>query len=202
MVDRMYLLTIRLDGIEPEIWRRFVVPGDITLDRLHDVIQIVMGWQDYHLHTFTIGKKCYTENPESKEDGAREDRYRLVDLIKRKGRTFGYEYDFGDAWQHTITIEDSLYFKAAMQAPLVCLDGARACPPEDVGGVPGYTEFLKALRDPRHKEHEHYKAWISNYSYYQGPYDSERFEMDTINLELLKYLRWSRYRTKFWSSVW
>ena len=87
MEDRMYLLTIRLDGIEPEIWRRFVAPGDITLDRLHDVIQIVMGWQDYHLHTFTIGKKRYTENPESKEDGAREDRYRLVDLIKKKGIT-------------------------------------------------------------------------------------------------------------------
>ena len=66
METRMYLLTIRLYGIELDIWRRFVVPGDITLDRLHDVIQIVMGWQDYHLHTFTIGKKRYTENPESK----------------------------------------------------------------------------------------------------------------------------------------
>lgn len=198
----MYLLTIRLDGIEAEIWRRFVVPGDITLDRLHDVIQIVMGWQDYHPHTFTIGKKRYTENPESKEDGAREDLYRLVDLIKQKGRTFGYEYDFGDDWQHTITIEDSRFFKAAMQAPLVCLAGERACPPEDVGGVWGYDEFLKALKNPRHAEHGNYKEWISGHPCYRGTYDSERFDSDTVNCELLKYLRWSRQRTKFWHSVW
>jgi hypothetical protein len=202
MENRMYLLTIRLYGIELDIWRRFVVPGDITLDRLHDVIQIVMGWQDYHLHTFTIGKKRYTENPESKEDGAREDRYRLVDLIKQKGRTFAYEYDFGDDWRHTITIEDSRYSNPGLQAPLACLDGAGACPPEDVGGVPGYHEFLKALKDPRHAEHENYKEWISGHPCYHGNYDSERFDIDAVNDELLKYLRWSRYRTQFWHSGW
>jgi hypothetical protein len=190
-----------LDDIQPEILRRFVVPGDITLDRLHDVIQIVMGWQDYHLHTFSIGKKRYTENPESKEDGAREDLYRLVDLIRQKGRTFGYEYDFGDDWQHTITIEDSRYFKVA-QAPLACLDGARACPPEDVGGVWGYREFLKAINDPRHAEHETHKEWISGHPCYPGSYDSEGFDSDMVNFELLKYLRWSRQRAKFWHSVW
>lgn len=202
MENRMYLLTIRLYGIELDIWRRFVAPGDITLDRLHDVIQIVMGWQDYHLHAFTIGKKRYTENPESKEDGAREDRYRLVDLIKKKGRTFAYEYDFGDDWRHTITIEDSRYSNPGLQAPLACLDGAGACPPEDVGGVPGYHEFLKALKDPRHAEHENYVEWISGHPCYHGTYDSERFNIDAVNVELFKYLRWSRQRTKFWHSVW
>ena len=78
MNERLYLLKIRLLEIEPEIWRRFVVPADITLDRLHDVIQIVMGWTDSHLHEFTIGKKRYTEYPESKEDGLECGRYRLV----------------------------------------------------------------------------------------------------------------------------
>jgi len=83
MNQRLYLLKIRLFDIEPEIWRRFVVPGDITLDRFHDVIQIVMGWTDSHLHEFAIGKKRYTEYPESKEDGLVCGRYRLGDLIKQ-----------------------------------------------------------------------------------------------------------------------
>ncbi len=85
MNDRLYLLKIRLLDIEPEIWRRFVVPGSITLDRLHDVIQIVMGWEDYHLHAFTIGKKRYTENPEFKDDGAHDGRFRLLIWSNRKG---------------------------------------------------------------------------------------------------------------------
>ena len=86
-----YLLKIRLLDIEPEIWRRFVVPASITMDRLHDVIQIVMGWTDSHLHEFTIGKKRFPEYPESKEEGLECGRYRLGDLIKLKGRTFGYQ---------------------------------------------------------------------------------------------------------------
>lgn len=82
MSEGQYLLKIRLLEIEPEIWRCFVVPGGITLDRLQDVIQIVIGWQDYHLHQFTIGRKRYTENPESKEDGLEDGRYRLVELLR------------------------------------------------------------------------------------------------------------------------
>ncbi len=109
MNDRFYLLKIRLLDIEPEIWRRFVVPADISLDRLHDVVQIVMGWEDCHLHEFTIGNKRYTEFPESRQDGLVSGRYRLGDLIKQKGRTFGYLYDFGDGWEHELAIENSRY---------------------------------------------------------------------------------------------
>ena len=94
MDERTYLLKISLCHIEPEIWRRFVVPGRITLDRLHDVIPIVMGWEDYHLFDFRIGKKRYTEDPENKEDGVECGKHRLVDLIKQKGRDFFYTYDF------------------------------------------------------------------------------------------------------------
>ncbi len=143
MSKRYYLLKIRLLGIEPEIWRRFVVPASITLDRLHDVIQIVMGWSDSHLHAFTIGKKRYTEYPESREDGLPCGEYRLGDLIKQQGRKFGYLYDFGDYWEHEVVLEDSRYFEPESRRELVCLEGGRACPPEDVGGVPGYFEFLK-----------------------------------------------------------
>ena len=195
MKERLYLLKIRLLEIEPEIWRHFVVPADITLDRLHDVIQIVMGWTDSHLHEFTIGNKRYMEYPESNDDGLECGRYRLGDLIKQKGRTFNYLYDFGDSWEHEVMLEDSRYFNPELHSPIECLDGARACPPEDVGSVPGYYEFCEALKDPYHEEHESYKIWCG------GEYDSEEFNRGEINWELMKYLRWSRERFKPWREM-
>ena len=175
MTMRYYLLEIQLIDIEPPIWRRFVVPGSITLDRLHDVIQIVMGWSDSHLHEFRIGKKRYTEYPEYQEDGLECGRYRLVDLIKKKGRTFQYLYDFVDGWHHELVIENSRYFNPELEAGIICLDGARACPPEDVGGVPGYFDFCRALNDPTHEEHESLVEWLG------GDYDSEGFDADIVN---------------------
>ncbi len=160
MNDRLYLLTIELIDIEPKIWRRFVVPGSISLDRLHDVIQIVMGWKDYHLHEFTIGKKRYTEDPEHQDDGATEGKVRLVELVKQKGRTIRYLYDFGDGWEHEITIDDSRYWNPELQVPVICLEGARACPPEDIGGTPGYFDFCQAVLDPAHEDHEQLTEWF------------------------------------------
>lgn len=199
MEDRMYLLKIKLLDIEPEIWRRFVVPADITLDRLHDVIQIVMGWHDYHLHEFIIGKKRYTEDPEFPEDGLEEeDRYYLVDLIKRKGQKFTYIYDFGDNWEHELVLEDSRYFDPELQAEIECLEGERACPPEDVGSVPGYYDFCEAVRDPSNEDHENLTLWYDSFPWYETAFDSERFDLDKVNRELLKYMRWSRDRYKNW----
>ncbi len=194
MNERFYLLKIQLLDIEPSIWRRFVVPASITLDRLHDVIQIVMGWTDSHLHEFTIGKKRYTEAPEWKEDGLEGGKYRLVNLIKRKGRTFGYVYDFGDNWEHELVLEESRYSdpRSTMEMEVACLEGERACPPEDVGGAYGYLEFCKALKDPNHREHKSYLEWAG------GDFDSERFDVESVNLELMKYLRWSRDRYLPW----
>jgi hypothetical protein len=188
MNERLYLLKIRLLEIEPEIWRSFTVPANITLDRLHDVIQIVMDWADSHLHEFVIGKKRYTEYPESKEDGAACGKYRLSNLIKQKGRTFSYRYDFGDCWDHEVVVEENNYFNQQQSSAIECLDGARACPPEDVGGVPGYYEFCEAIKDVGHDEHDSYLEWCG------GEYDCEKFDTDEINVELLKYQRWSRNR--------
>lgn len=195
MNERFYLLEIELIDIEPSIWRRFVVPASITLDRLHDVIQIVMGWTDSHLHEFTIGKKRYTEYPESKEDGLECGKYRLGDLIKQKGREFFYHYDFGDGWKHRLVIEENRYPVSTSEAELMCLEGERACPPEDVGGVPGYFEFCNALKDPTHEEHESCMDWSG------GDYDSEQFDSESVNWELMKYLRWSRDRYQNWGGV-
>ncbi len=168
MNERFYLLKIQRLDIEPAIWRRFVVPANITLDRLHDVIQIVMGWTDSHLHEFTIGKKRYTEYPESKEDGIEYGRYRLEELINRKERNFSYLYNFGESWEHKLVLEESRYFNPELRTKLACLEGERACPPEDVGGVPGYFEFCNALKNPSHEAHESYMEWSG------GGFDSER----------------------------
>lgn len=194
MNRRFYLLKIQLLDIEPAIWRRFVVPADITLDRLHDIIQIVMGWTDSHLHQFTIGKKRYTEYPESKEDGLVCGLYRLGDLLKQKGRTFQYLYDFGDGWEHELVLEDSRYFHPELRGGAACLEGERACPPEDVGGVHGYFDFCEALKDPSHEEHEDWMEWSG------GTFDSEQFDSGLVTWELFKYLRWSRDRYQEWDA--
>ena len=195
MNEKRYLLNICLDEIEPEIWRRFVVPADITLDRLHDVIQVVMGWTDSHLYEFIIGKKRYTEFPESAQDGLNSGRYRLGDLIKKKGRSFDYRYDFGDNWLHIISIEENRYVNPDLRSGIECLDGARACPIEDIGGVLGYAEFCEAMKDPSHEEHEDFLDW------YGEPFDSEDFDRDEVNEELMVYLRWSRERCLPWREV-
>jgi hypothetical protein len=192
MSDRFYQLKIRLLDIEPPVWRRFVVPADITLDRLHDVIQIVMGWDDSHLHGFTIGKKRYTESPESGEEEMDGSLYRLDDLIRQKGRTFRYLYDYGDNWEHELIIEDNRFTDPERWADIMCLGGERACPPEDVGGAPGYLEFCAIMKDPGHSEHEAFTDWFG------GEFDSEEFHPDFINWELTKYLRWSRDRNLSW----
>lgn len=195
MNGRFYLLKIHLVDIEPEIWRRFVAPASITLDRLHDVIQIVMGWTDSHLHEFIIGKKHYIEYPESKEEGLECGKYRLGDLIKQKSRTFSYIYDFGDNWQHELILEENRYFNPELRTELACLEGERSCPPEDVGGIPGYLRFCKALKNPNHEEHERYMEWFG------GSFDCEQFDSDSVNWELMKYLRWSRDRYQNWGGI-
>ncbi len=192
MNQRLYLLRISLLEILPEIWRRFVVPAEITLDRLHDVIQIVMGWSDNHLQEFTIGKNRYTEFLESNADGFECGQYRLGDLVKKKGRAVRYLYDFGDGWEHEVILEDNRYISPQFQSAIECLDGARACPPEDVGGVPGYYAFCNAMRDPDHEEYENDMNWIG------GFYGSELFNVDEVNQALRKYLRWSRERCRPW----
>ncbi len=192
MSERLYLLKIQLLDIEPAIWRRFVVPAGISLDRLHDVIQIVMGWTDSHHHEFSIGKKRYIEYPQFKEDGLVCGQYRLVDLIKQKGRRFSYCYDFGDDWVHEIVLEDSRYFNPECNWELNCVEGERACPPEDVGGVPGYYEFCHALSNPDHEDYERYLEWQG------GLFDAERFDCEKVNRELMKYWRWSRDRYTLW----
>jgi len=198
MDERLYLLKITLLGIEPKVWRMFVVPASISLDRFHDVIQIVMGWNDSHLHEFAIGKKCYTEEPERGDGTAEEGFQRLVDLVKRRGRSFLYLYDFGDGWEHEVELEESRYNGKELPSVIWCLEGEGACPPEDVGGVPGYEEFRMIMADPDHPDHKAMGYWYSGYDPCNEGFDPDRFVVERANEELGKFERWSRDRIQFW----
>ena len=155
---QIYQIKVTLEHIHPPIWRRISVSGNTTLLKLHDILQIVMGWEDYHLHMYTIEGSIYGD-PADDEYGdlgtLSEANYKLSQLIHHEGKRFGYEYDFGDSWDHTLLVEKILPPQEGLRYP-TCLKGKRACPPEDVGGVGGYEYFLEAIRDPSHHEHEEY----------------------------------------------
>jgi hypothetical protein len=177
---QIYQIKVTLDDIHPPIWRRILVPGNTTLLKLHDIIQIVMGWEDYHLHMFTIEGFIYG-NPEDDEYGdlgtLDEARITLSQVVYGENQRFKYEYDFGDSWDHTLLVEKILPPKDGVRYP-ICLKGKRACPPEDVGGVWGYENFLEAIRDPKHDEHEEYLTWVG------GEFDPEAFDFEKVNPQL------------------
>lgn len=178
----IYQLKITLDGITPAIWRRFLVSSNITLDRLHDSIQIVMGWTNSHLHMFEIKEQIFGD-PQADEFGEMgtldETEYRLRKALEQEGQRLRYDYDFGDGWRHTLQLEKILPPDPAMHLP-ICLKGKRACPPEDVGGIGGYAYYLEALHNPEHREHEEYLIWSG------GASNPEAFDMDLVNQRLRK----------------
>ena len=176
----VYQLKVTLDDSKPPIWRRILTPEDVTLADLHEIIQRAMGWGNYHLHTFNIGGKVYGD-PEDDEFGdfgtVNEKRYRLNQLGLREKTKFSYEYDFGDSWEHTILLEKILPAEKGGHYP-VCIKGKRACPPEDVGGVWGYDDFLEAIANPNHPERKEMLEWIG------GDFDPEEFDLDDVNRSL------------------
>jgi hypothetical protein len=174
-------LRIDLEEVEPAVWRRLLVPGDVTLASLHRMLQAAMGWSDSHLHTFEVGDDCY--GPEDDEDDPPDDQIdesttSVLDALDAGPvLEFLYEYDFGDAWSHRILVEDRVTQDAAIQFA-VCLAGAQACPPEDVGGPDGYEAFLAAISDPGHEEHEDFLHWVG------GSFDPFGFDLDQVNTAL------------------
>jgi len=195
MSNKTYVLRIELKEIKPVIWRRFIVPSNITLDRLHDIIQIVMGFTDSHLHEFVIDGKRYTEEPEPEYYEAsegfevfEEGLFPLNRVVKLKNTEFEYNYDFGDSWNHKVILEKTSYKLNERDMPIRCLAGERACPPEDVGGVGGYEDFCSVMADKRHEEHKRYIKWFGSL------YKPEFIDIELINDTLLKYMRWSRMR--------
>lgn len=174
----LYQLHVTLTGSRPAIWRRIVVPADLTLDALHDVLQVAMGWEDAHLHQFIQGEAYYGP-PMLAEDGdvADERAVRLDALLQAPKDRITYEYDLGDGWEHTITLEKRLPPDDAPAGPR-CTGGALACPPEDCGGLWGYYDLLDILADPAHPEHEERLEWLG------GPFDPDAFDRDAVNAAL------------------
>jgi hypothetical protein len=145
-------LRIELAEIKPAIWRRIVVPESITLARLHHVIQCVMGWHGGHLHEFEIaGERYGIPDPEFDwgDPPRSEQRIQLKTALAGM-KSFKYLYDFGDHWEHRIKVEKRHPPDPILSASALCLTGANAAPPEDVGGAPGYADFLEAILDPDH----------------------------------------------------
>jgi hypothetical protein len=180
---RIAQLKIVLAGIRPHIWRRLLVPERITLASLASVLERTMGWESYHLHQFEIDGVDYGPTDLEEPLPVHEERdRRLSDFALKKAGRFYFDYDFGDGWEHRITVEKLLEPEPGIGYPL-CIDGARACPPEDVGGVGGYREFLKALRNPRHPEHGDLKRWSQRRG---RAFDPERFDPAEVNKGLTR----------------
>ncbi len=168
-----YLLEVSLLDAPQPIWRRFVVPGHIALDKLHLVIQTVMGWRNKHMHSFFIGQQQYLPKNAISEGTLREDHYCLNALAPDRGAKLHYLYDFSDRWMHEIVIEDIDYPNP--ERPVYCLDGAGQCPPEECGGMNAFWKFCEAMRDKKHPLHEEQKAWHGRLFY------PDRFDLAKVN---------------------
>jgi hypothetical protein len=184
-------IRVALVGIAPAIWRRLIVPRSFHLGQLHRVIQAAFGWWDYHLHEFRIGGLSYRDaevcEPEFEDDARSfdESEVRLLDFDRSEGLSFLYVYDLGDDWKHVVEFERLLALDPPPRAAS-CIDGARARPPEDIGGVRGYAEFLDVIADPDNPEHRDTKRWAG------GHFDPDWFNRELTDKDVHNALRANR----------
>jgi hypothetical protein len=172
--NSVYQLHISLDEIEPQIWRRVQVLGRVSLFRLHNIIQKSMGWTNSHLHLFTINGVEYEvkyDHLEEIEGALDEKRFKLYHAVQEENVSFTYLYDYGDDWEHTLLVEKILPKAPEVTYP-ICIEGRRACPPEDCGGPYSFPEFVEAVRDPNHEDHQMMLDWVG-YAYDPGAFDRE-----------------------------
>lgn len=178
---------VSLDEIEPAVWRGLVLPANWNLAQLHLAIQAAFNWWNYHLHEFRIGGLRYGDIELLTEDAFDDDPrvfdFRDVHLRDfEQGAVFSYLYDFGDSWRHTIVVEEFGAFDATPKHGN-CIDGARARPPEDVGGVPGYERFLEIMSDKADPEHADTRRWCG------GHFDPEWFNLAVADKDVRNALR-------------
>ena len=175
-----HVLTLRVEltGTSPLVWRRVLVNSSSTFEDLHGVLQLAMGWEDYHLHEFRVGDLRIGINDDEDDDDVPltdEASVSLGDLVGVGGH-FAYEYDFGDGWVHDVVVEASEEVPRALDRA-VCLGGERACPLEDSGGISGYEELLLVLSDPDHERHAEFVRWAAGF-------DPSVFSVAGVNVSL------------------
>ena len=178
----IYQIKVTLRHVKPPVWRRLEVPADIRLGKLHEVLQIAMGWTDSHLHGFRKGHDSYgVPDPDFPGDFKNERNVRF-DHLAAEGETIVYDYDFGDNWEHDIKIEKVVPPQKGVHYPR-CTKGKGACPPEDCGGPWAYAELLSAIKNPKQEEHEELLEWVG------VDFDPACFDMEEVNAAYELYFK-------------
>ena len=170
-------LNVELKDTNPKIWRKIQVNADITLDNLHDIIQTSMGWTNSHLYSFIIAEIEYSSK-DYDYDNYKYGNSRSYQLKEFQNEHIEYLYDFGDYWEHSIQVLKKIEGEKLLNP--ICLDGKGKCPPEDVGGIPGFGEFLKIMKDKSNPERESYIEW------YGSEFKPDEFSLEEINKNLAK----------------
>ena len=179
MTRNIYQIQISLKEFKPKIWRRILVQSDLLLSDFHKIIQTSMGWTNSHLHHFIKNRTFYTLKMKDDDlwdemDNLDYKEMKISDLLKKEKERIIYEYDFGDGWEHDILLEKILPFDEKLKYP-ICISGKMNCPPEDCGGVWGYSNMLEILKQPEHEEYDSYIEWLG------GEFDPEYFDQDEVN---------------------
>lgn len=183
---KSFQFKIQIKGItKPPVWRRLLVPADITFHTFHQIIQTAFGWENSHLYQFSL--KGWGSLPSYKipddEDYIDEVEHsqiiRLLEVFNARAQTFTYIYDFGDDWKHSILLEEILE-EGTNNA--VCLAGQGACPPENCGGVPGYAHLIEVLADPKNPEYKDLRRWLGITK--KNEWDVNAFDLETVNSKL------------------
>jgi hypothetical protein len=175
--ESIYQIKVTLEGSDSPIWRRVQLSGDATLEELHYVVQVVMDWENYHMHQFLAGGRSYGLDEDYMPDPESERTATLRQVAPRPEDRLLYEYDFGDSWEHDVVVENILPPEEGVRYP-VCVGGEFAAPPEDCGGIWGYYDMLEAIQDPDHPAHEEMLEWL------EGDFDPEAFDLDEVNRKL------------------
>jgi hypothetical protein len=175
----IYQFKITLKGINPPIWRRALLDPTMTMEELHFVTQSLMGWECEHLYMFSSGQRRIVDP----EDDGDEDTEFASDILigqafRKANDKWTYVYDFGDSWEHEILLEKIVDLEPGVDYP-VCLEGERACPPEDCGGIMGYQNLLLVLKNPKDPEYKELVEWLGT-----AEFDPEYFDKEEVNAEL------------------
>ena len=174
------VLRVELRDSKPLIYRTLLVPANITLRKLHITLLWGMGWAGGHMHEFVINNVHYGEpDPEYPEPDLKSEQRVRLDKALGSADQFDYVYDYGDAWWHNVKVVEVARFEGPLDSPW-CLDGASACPPEDVGGIYGYERFVKIMSNPSHPKYADLLAW------HGGPFDPTTFDLGEVNERLME----------------